>query len=58
MLSLNRLVPESIRWLISKKRFKDARRLILKAAKLNRRTVPDYLVTVVSIDGNNQKEVM
>ena len=39
-----RIVPESIRWLITKKRLTEARDLIDKAAKMNGKTVPEHLL--------------
>lgn len=39
-----RIVPESIRWLVSNKRYEEAKRLILKAAKENKRRIPDHLL--------------
>jgi len=38
------IVPESIRWLITKKRLTEARDLIDKAAKMNGKTVPEHLL--------------
>lgn len=38
------LVPESIRWLITKKRLAEARELIDRAAKMNGKTVPEHLL--------------
>ena len=41
-----RTVPESIRWLVATKRYDKARRLILKAAKVNGKCVPDHLLII------------
>ncbi len=38
------MVPESIRWLITKKRYPEASQLILKAAKINKKIVPKHLL--------------
>lgn len=43
---MKRVVPESIRWLIAKKRYSEARLLILQAAKMNKKSVPDHLIFV------------
>lgn len=37
-------MPESIRWLITKKRLAEARELIDRAAKMNGKTVPEHLL--------------
>ena len=37
------IIPESILWLISQKRYKEARKLINKAIKVNGKTVPEEL---------------
>lgn len=44
----DRIVPESIRWLIIKKRYPEARNLILKAAKTNKKNVPAHLILIPS----------
>lgn len=36
----NRIVPESARWLISQRRFEEADKILQKAAKFNKRTLP------------------
>lgn len=41
-----RIVPESIRWLIIKKRFSEAHLLILKCAKMNKKSVPNHLIAI------------
>jgi len=38
------IIPESILWLISQKRYKEARKLINKAIKVNEKTVPEELL--------------
>lgn len=40
------MVPESIRWLIAKKRYKEAKELILKASKVNKKSIPDHLLVI------------
>jgi OCT family organic cation transporter-like MFS transporter 4/5 len=40
------MVPESIRWLIAKRRYKEAKELILKASKVNKRSIPDHLLVI------------
>lgn len=44
ILQINRVVPESIRWLITEKRYSEARLLILEAARMNKKTVPNHLI--------------
>ncbi|XP_046458204.1 organic cation transporter protein-like [Daphnia pulex] len=46
LLALHWLVPESIRWLVATKRYESARKLILKAAKVNKKSVPDHLLVI------------
>ena len=41
-----RVLPESIRWLITKKRFDEARKLIEQAAKMNGKPVPEHLLII------------
>jgi len=43
---VQRFVPESTLWLISENRYKEAEILIVKAAKLNGKTVPPELLPV------------
>jgi len=43
---VQRFVPESTLWLISEKRYKEAEILIVKAAKLNGKTVPPELLVL------------
>ncbi|XP_046647945.1 organic cation transporter protein-like [Daphnia pulicaria] len=45
-VSLYWMVPESIRWLIAKRRYKEAKELILKASKVNKRSIPDHLLVI------------
>ena len=40
----NRFLPESTRWLISKRRYPEARALILQAAEMNNKTIPHFLI--------------
>jgi OCT family organic cation transporter-like MFS transporter 4/5 len=40
------MVPESIRWLIAKKRYEEAKKMILIASKVNKKTVPDHLLVI------------
>ena len=42
-----RFIPESARWLLTKGRHREAREWILKAAKINKRVVPDKLLKSV-----------
>ena len=44
------ILPESIKWLISKKRYDEARDLILKAAKMNGKVVPKHLLIAPTED--------
>jgi len=46
------VVPESTPWLISMKRYDEARKLIEKAAKTNNKVVPEHLLIVPSGDEN------
>ena len=41
-----RFLPESIRWLITQKRYSEARMLILRAAKINNKHVPEHLLVI------------
>ena len=56
----SRFLPESIRWLISKKKYCQARELIIKASKMNGVLVPEHLIVIpdndkesVSSEGSN-----
>jgi OCT family organic cation transporter-like MFS transporter 4/5 len=40
------MVPESVRWLIAKKRYEEAKKIILKASKVNKKTLPDHLLVI------------
>ncbi|EFX66627.1 hypothetical protein DAPPUDRAFT_64502 [Daphnia pulex] len=58
-VSLYWMVPESIRWLIAKKRYKEAKELILKASKVNKRSIPDHLLenrTTTTMDSTENSE--
>ena len=48
-------MPESIRWLISKNRYDEARNLILQAAKMNGKTVPGHLLKTPSMIEREQQ---
>ena len=41
MFALCRTIPESVRWLVAKQRFKDAEHVLLKAAKFNGVQLPE-----------------
>lgn len=41
-----RLVPESIRWLLTQKKYAEARELILLSAKMNEQQVPEHLLII------------
>ena len=45
-----RVLPESTRWLITKKRFDEARELIIEAAKMNGKHVPEHLLIKPIVD--------
>ena len=51
------MVPESIRWLIAKKRYKEAKRLILKASKMNKKSLPDHLLVIPNHLSEQEKEM-
>lgn len=44
---LDRFIPESARWLLGSGRTTEAKQLIKKAAAINKRTVPNYLLDQV-----------
>ena len=52
-------IPESTRWLISKNKLKQARKQILKIAKINKSPVPEHLLNAVSQPSgdNNEKSI-
>ena len=56
ILDIQRIVPESIRWLVTKKRYSEAHFLIVKAAKMNNKSVPNYLITIA--DDIKKEDVM
>jgi len=43
-LFVTMFLPESTRWLISKRRYPEARALILQAAEMNNKTIPHFLI--------------
>ena len=45
----DRFIPESARWLLDRGKTEQARKLILKAAAINKRTVPDRLLEKVHL---------
>uniref|UniRef100_A0A8C2ZM45 Solute carrier family 22 member 13a n=1 Tax=Cyclopterus lumpus TaxID=8103 RepID=A0A8C2ZM45_CYCLU len=47
VLISGRFIPESARWLLDKGRTEEAKQLIVKAAAINKRTVPDSLLEKV-----------
>jgi len=47
-----RYVPESIRWLITKKKFTEVRKLVLMAAKMNGTSVPERFLIRINRDEN------
>ena len=38
---LNRLIPESVRWLVSQKKYQKAEKILKVAAKFNKREIPE-----------------
>ncbi|XP_030015504.1 solute carrier family 22 member 13-like [Sphaeramia orbicularis] len=42
-------IPESARWLLSRGRTEEAKQLIMKAAAINKRTIPDSLLENISV---------
>ncbi|XP_059200689.1 solute carrier family 22 member 13-like [Centropristis striata] len=48
-------IPESARWLLSRGRTEEAKQLIVKAATINKRTVPDSLLEKIVINDAVQK---
>ncbi|XP_046657878.1 organic cation transporter protein-like [Daphnia pulicaria] len=57
LVALYWIVPESIRWLIIKKRFSEARLLILKCAQMNKKSVPNHLITIPDDKKEDGKEI-
>ena len=51
-------MPESTLWLISKKRYKEAVDLIMKAAKVNGKTVPAELLAYPNPNSNKSVTVL
>ncbi|EYB96573.1 hypothetical protein Y032_0149g2715 [Ancylostoma ceylanicum] len=47
------LVPESIRWLVAKDRYEEASSILHKAARLNRKSIPDRWWEQLEIDRNS-----
>ena len=54
---MQRLVPESIRWLITHQYYEKATKLILKASKVNGKTIPSHLLVFPTNSGENQHNV-
>jgi len=50
-------IPESTRWLITKKRYGEARKLIDREMKMNGKSVPDHLLTAPNDSEDNQNQV-
>ncbi|XP_034558830.1 solute carrier family 22 member 13-like [Notolabrus celidotus] len=42
-------IPESAQWLLNRGKTEEAKRLIMKAAAVNKRTVPDYLLDKIAV---------
>ena len=51
-LSTCRCVPESTRWLVTEKRYDEARTLIFESAKINKKTIPEHLLIIPKADEN------
>ncbi|KAA0719165.1 Solute carrier family 22 member 13 [Triplophysa tibetana] len=49
-------IPESARWLLDRGRPEDAKKLIQKAAKINKRTIPDSLMEKVLLEKPAERE--
>ncbi|XP_070554190.1 organic cation transporter protein-like [Ptychodera flava] len=50
------VIPESLRWLISKGRVKDAEIILYKAAKVNKVTLPDNVLTVEAKSDDGEQD--
>ena len=48
-----RFLPESTRWLITMRRYDEAKQLILRAARVNNKHVPDSLLVVPDESADN-----
>ena len=53
-----RYLPESTRWLITKKRYVEARALILEAARVNNKHVPEHLLIVPNDSGEEEQVLL
>ncbi|CAJ1071596.1 solute carrier family 22 member 13-like [Xyrichtys novacula] len=42
-------IPESARWLLNKGKTEEAKQLIMKAAAINKRTIPDHLLDKIAV---------
>ena len=49
-----RILPESTRWLLSKKRYDEAKTLILKAASVNGKPLPDHIMEKLDAESLTQ----
>ncbi len=47
-----RVLPESVRWLITQKKYEEAKKIILKAAKTNGKTVPPHLLIIPELNNS------
>ena len=54
---MNRLLPESVRWLITKERYEEAEKILLKTAKINQKTIPSNLLIAPEDQGEHVKNV-
>lgn len=43
-------LPESVRWLVSKKRYEEAQKIFLEASRNNGQTIPDHLLAIPPAD--------
>ena len=46
----NSFLPESVRWLVSKKRYEEAQKIFLEASRNNGRTIPENLIAIPPAD--------